>query len=83
MASRGRAGVSSAAELLSGGLDSSGSSSVESLIAEAGRTIEALLVHTQDSVAVAPSNEFAECNKPPITLPNRSPNWTILRYYAR
>jgi len=54
MASRARAGVNSAAELLSGGLDSSGSS-VESLIAEAGRTIEALLVHTQDSAAVSNS----------------------------
>jgi methyl-accepting chemotaxis protein len=54
MASRARAGVSSAAELLSGGLDSHGSS-VESLIAEAGRTIEVLLVHTQDSAAVSNS----------------------------
>ena len=54
MASRARAGVNSAAELLSGGLDSSGSS-VESLIAEAGRTIEALLAHTQDSAAVSNS----------------------------
>ena len=55
MASRARAGISSAAELLSGGLDSNGGSSVESLIAEAGRTIEALLVHTQDSAAVSTS----------------------------
>jgi methyl-accepting chemotaxis protein len=54
MASRARAGINSAAELLSGGLDSNGSS-VESLIAEAGRTIEALLVHTQDSAAVSTS----------------------------
>jgi methyl-accepting chemotaxis protein len=54
MASRARAGVSSAAELLSGGLASDGSS-VESLIAEAGRTIEALLVHTQNSAAVSTS----------------------------
>jgi len=55
MASRARAGVSSAAELLSGGRDSNGSASIESLIAEAGRTIEDLLVHTQNSAAVSTS----------------------------
>jgi len=56
MATRARAGVSGASELLSGGLDSRGSStSVESLIAEAARTIEALLIHTQDSAAVSAS----------------------------
>jgi methyl-accepting chemotaxis protein len=55
MASRARAGVSGAAELLSGGVNSNGSSSVESLIGEAGRTIEALLAHTQDSAAVSTS----------------------------
>src|ERR1700685_965232 len=50
MGDRARAGVSGAAELLSGGLDPN-SSSVESLIAEASRTIETLLRHTQDSAA--------------------------------
>jgi len=54
MADRARAGVSGAAELLSGG-DDSDSSSVESLIAEASRTIETLLRHTQDSAAVSTS----------------------------
>jgi len=54
MADRARAGVSSAAELLSGGDDES-SGSVESLISEASRTIETLLRHTQDSVAVSNS----------------------------
>jgi methyl-accepting chemotaxis protein len=55
MAARARAGVSGAAELLSGGSDSQSSSSVESLIAEASRTIETLLRHTQDSAAVSNS----------------------------
>jgi methyl-accepting chemotaxis protein len=55
MADRARAGVSGAAELLSGNNDSQASSSVESLIAEASRTIETLLLHTQDSAAVSNS----------------------------
>ena len=54
MAKRARSGVSGAAELLSGGTDDS-PSSVESLIGEAARTIEALLLHTQDSAAVSKS----------------------------
>ena len=54
MADRARAGVSSAAELLAGGENES-SASVESLISEASRTIETLLRHTQDSVAVSNS----------------------------
>jgi methyl-accepting chemotaxis protein len=54
MADRARSGVTCAAELLAGGLDSN-SSSVESLIAEASRTIETLLRHTQDSAAVSAS----------------------------
>jgi methyl-accepting chemotaxis protein len=55
MADRARAGVVGAAELLSGGSDSKSSSSVESLIEEASRTIETLLRHTQDSAAVSTS----------------------------
>jgi methyl-accepting chemotaxis protein len=55
MANRARAGVSGAAELLSGSSESGSSSSVDSLIAEAARTIEALLGHTQDSAAVSTS----------------------------
>jgi methyl-accepting chemotaxis protein len=56
MANRARAGVSGASELLSGGVDSrGGSTSVESLIGEASRTIEALLLHTEDSAAVSTS----------------------------
>ena len=55
MADRARAGVSGAAELLSGGNDTHSSSSVEALIAEASRTISALLRHTQDSAAVSNS----------------------------
>jgi methyl-accepting chemotaxis protein len=66
MANRARAGVSGASELLSGGVLSDGilaggvesrggSTSVESLIGEASRTIEALLLHTEDSAAVSTS----------------------------
>jgi methyl-accepting chemotaxis protein len=55
MADRARAGVSGAAELLSGGVDSRSSASVESLIGEASQTIETLLRHTQDSAAVSSS----------------------------
>lgn len=55
MADRSRAGVSGAAELLSGGNDSQSTNSVEALIAEASRTIETLLRHTQDSAAVSNS----------------------------
>ena len=55
MADRSRAGVSGAAELLSGSSNSGTASSVESLIAEAARTIETLLGHTRDSAAVSTS----------------------------
>ncbi len=55
MADRARAGVSGAAELLSGGSEAQASTSVEFLIAEAARTIETLLRHTQDSAAVSNS----------------------------
>ncbi len=55
MADRARAGVTGATELLSGGDGPQTSSSVESLIAEASRTIEVLLQHTQDSAQVSNS----------------------------
>ncbi len=55
MADRTRAGITGAADLLSGGVDIKASSSVDSLIAEASRTIETLLHHTQDSAAVSNS----------------------------
>lgn len=55
MADRSRAGVAGAAELLSGGSETQSAASVESLIAEASRTIETLLRHTQDSAAVSNS----------------------------